>query len=54
MFVPEASASLILQGRGNNTTIRIYGSRFNESSGVCAMESWLEEGGEVEVACQAI
>jgi hypothetical protein len=25
-----------------NTTIQIYGSRFNESSGVCAMESWLE------------
>jgi hypothetical protein len=25
-----------------NTTIRIYGSRFNESSDVCAMESWLE------------
>jgi hypothetical protein len=26
-----------------NTTIGTYGSRFNESSGVCAMESWLEE-----------
>ena len=26
-----------------NTTIRIYGSRFNESSAVCAMETWLEE-----------
>ena len=26
-----------------NTTIQIYGSRFNESSGVCAMESWLDE-----------
>jgi integrase len=26
-----------------NTTIRIYGGRFNESSGVCAMESWLNE-----------
>ena len=26
-----------------NTTIQIYGSQFNESSGVCAMESWLEE-----------
>ncbi len=26
-----------------NTTIKIYGSRFNESSGVSAMESWLED-----------
>lgn len=26
-----------------NTTIQIYGSRFNESSGVCAMEGWLDE-----------
>lgn len=26
-----------------NTTIKTYGGRFNESSGVCAMESWLEE-----------
>lgn len=26
-----------------NTTIETYGSRFNESSGVCAMESWLEQ-----------
>jgi integrase/recombinase XerD len=26
-----------------NTTIQIYGSRFNESNGVSAMESWLEE-----------
>ena len=26
-----------------NTTIQIYGGRFNESSGVCAMESWLDE-----------
>ncbi|MGO9083681.1 MAG: hypothetical protein ACLQBK_00505 [Candidatus Sulfotelmatobacter sp.] len=26
-----------------NTTIETYGSRFNESSGVCAMESWLED-----------
>lgn len=25
------------------TTIRIYGSRFNESSGAVAMESWIEE-----------
>jgi hypothetical protein len=24
-------------------TIRVYGFRFNESSGVCAMESWLDE-----------
>lgn len=26
-----------------NTTIRIYGSRFNESTGVCAMEGWLDD-----------
>jgi integrase len=26
-----------------NTTIQIYGSRFNESNGVSAMESWLDE-----------
>jgi hypothetical protein len=26
-----------------NTTIGIYGARFNESSGVCAMETWLDE-----------
>ena len=26
-----------------NTTIQIYGSRFNESSGVRAMEAWLDE-----------
>ncbi len=26
-----------------NTTIKTYGSRFNESSGVTAMESWLDE-----------
>jgi len=25
------------------TTIDTYGGRFNESSGVCAMESWLDE-----------
>src|SRR5260370_34800206 len=26
-----------------NTTLRIYGARFNESNGVSAMESWLDE-----------
>lgn len=26
-----------------NTTLKIYGSRFNESSAICAMESWLEQ-----------
>lgn len=26
-----------------NTTIQIYGSRFNESNGVSAMEAWLDE-----------
>ena len=35
--------SKLLWHRNINTTIRIYGARFNESSGVCAMESWLEE-----------
>ena len=35
--------SKILWHANINMTIRIYGSRFNESSGVCAMESWLEE-----------
>lgn len=25
------------------TTIKVYGGRFNESSGVCAMEAWLNE-----------
>lgn len=35
--------SKLLWHRNINTTIKIYGSRFNESSGVVAMESWLEE-----------
>lgn len=35
--------SKILWHTNIQTTIRIYGSQFNESSGVCAMESWLEE-----------
>ena len=34
--------SKILWHRNINTTIMKYGSRFNESSGICAMESWLE------------
>lgn len=29
--------------RDVNTTIRIYGARFNESNGVCAMEEWIDE-----------
>jgi integrase len=33
----------LLWHRNVNTTIRIYGARFNESNGVCAMEEWLEE-----------
>jgi len=35
--------SKLLWHRNINTTIKIYGGRFNESSGVCAMESWLDE-----------
>lgn len=35
--------SKILWHSNINTTIKIYGGRFNESSGVCAMESWLDE-----------
>ncbi len=35
--------SKILWHSNINTTINTYGSRFNESSGVCAMEEWLED-----------
>lgn len=35
--------SKLLWHRKVETTIRIYGSRFNESSGVLAMEAWLDE-----------
>ncbi len=35
--------SKLLWHRDVKTTIHYYGGRFNESSGVCAMESWLEE-----------
>lgn len=35
--------SKVLWHSNLNTTIKIYGSRFNESSGVCAMEAWIEE-----------
>ena len=35
--------SKMLWHKNVQTTIRIYGSRFNESSGVCAMEAWLEQ-----------
>lgn len=35
--------SKLLWHRNIQTTIRIYGSRFNESSGVLAMEAWLDE-----------
>lgn len=35
--------SKILWHKNVQTTINIYGSRFNESSGVCAMEAWLDE-----------
>ena len=35
--------SKILWHKNVQTTIRIYGSRFNESSGTCAMEAWLDQ-----------
>lgn len=35
--------SKILWHKNVKTTIQIYGARFNESSGICAMEAWLEE-----------
>jgi len=37
------TVSKLLWHRNIQTTIRIYGSRFNESSAACALESWLEE-----------
>lgn len=37
--------SKILWHRNVQTTIGTYGSRFNESSGTCAMEAWLEQRG---------
>jgi hypothetical protein len=35
--------SKMLWHRRVETTISIYGARFNESSGVCAMEEWLDQ-----------
>jgi hypothetical protein len=35
--------SKLLWHRNVSTTIQIYGARFNESNGVCAMEAWLDE-----------
>lgn len=35
--------SKILWHKNVQTTIRIYGARFNESSGSCAMEAWLDK-----------
>jgi integrase len=35
--------SKMLWHRSIRTTINVYGGRFNESSGVCAMEAWLNE-----------
>jgi integrase len=35
--------SKILWHKNVQTTIGIYGARFNESSGMCAMEAWLDE-----------
>jgi integrase len=37
------SLSKMLWHSSPDLAIKTYGSRFNESSGVCAMESWLEE-----------
>jgi integrase len=35
--------SKLLWHKSVETTIKIYGARFNESSGVCAMETWLDQ-----------
>jgi len=35
--------SKILWHANVNVTLKVYGSRFDESSGVCAMETWLEQ-----------
>ena len=35
--------SKMLWHKNVQTTIDIYGARFNVSSGVCAVESWLDE-----------
>jgi site-specific recombinase XerD len=35
--------SKILWHKNVQTTIQIYGARFNESSGTCAMEAWLDQ-----------
>jgi hypothetical protein len=35
--------SKILWHKNVQTTIEIYGAKFNESSGTCAMEAWLDE-----------
>jgi len=35
--------SKMLWHKNVQTTIQIYGARFNESSGVCAMEAWLDQ-----------
>jgi hypothetical protein len=35
--------SKLLWHRNINTTLKEYGSRFNESNGVAAMEAWLEQ-----------
>jgi integrase len=37
------SLSKILWHKNVQTTIQIYGARFNESSGTCAMEAWLDQ-----------
>ena len=37
------SLSKLLWHRNINTTLKEYGSRFNESNGVAAMEAWLEQ-----------
>jgi integrase len=46
--------SKILWHKNVQTTIQIYASRFNESSGTCAMEAWLDQragGGETLREC---
>ncbi len=43
--------SKILWHKNVQTSIRIYGSRFDESSGTCAMEAWLDQRSADNNAC---
>lgn len=43
--------SKILWHKNVQTTVQIYGARFNESSGSCAMEAWLDQRSANSDAC---